>query len=160
VEVEVMFSSSRSRPSALAGPSQGLDEPTALDTQGLFGNQFVQQSLQDQGALGLYEGATSGSGAAVPFLSEMEQLFGQSFADVRAFFDPAAAQALSADAVTDGETIVFSGPPTREVVAHEIAHVVQHRNGARRPRGWTRAAARRARRTRLRQTRWLAGRRW
>jgi len=65
----------------------------------------------------------------VPFRAEMEHSFGRSFADVRAYRGPnarAAATALGARAYTRGMQIAFGeDSPSKEVVAHELTHVVQ-----------------------------------
>lgn len=73
---------------------------------------------------------TAGGAVELPFRHEMEARFGQSFGDVRAHVDPAAASAVGARAYTLGRDIVFASPaPERELVAHELAHVVQQRQG-------------------------------
>lgn len=69
----------------------------------------------------------------------MERRFAQDFADVRIHTDDAAdrsARAMSADAYTVGTHIAFrrdryrpGSPPGLRVLAHELAHVVQQRNG-------------------------------
>ncbi|MEJ8822327.1 DUF4157 domain-containing protein [Variovorax humicola] len=70
----------------------------------------------------------------------MEQRFGHDFANVRIHTDEAAAQAalsLGAEAFTTGRDISFAprryapgSPAGRELIAHELAHVVQQRHGA------------------------------
>jgi hypothetical protein len=64
----------------------------------------------------------------------MEQAFGVSFGDVRAYTDPTAARAnrdMGALAYTVGNAVAFTRPdPAPELVAHELAHVVQQRAGA------------------------------
>ena len=66
----------------------------------------------------------------LPHRIELEQLFGMSFAGVRAYTGRHARQAtraLGASAYTVGNRIAFASPnPSREVVAHELTHVVQH----------------------------------
>ncbi|MCB9764049.1 MAG: DUF4157 domain-containing protein [Alphaproteobacteria bacterium] len=59
----------------------------------------------------------------------MEAAFGARFGGVRAYLGGSSTlRRLSARAVTDGEAILFaSATPSREVVAHELAHVLQHR---------------------------------
>jgi Domain of unknown function (DUF4157) len=71
--------------------------------------------------------------------AEMEGLLGTGFPDVRIHTDAKAAQsaaAISAEAYTAGEEIVFSQgsfaperPDGRHTLAHELAHVVQQRKG-------------------------------
>jgi hypothetical protein len=66
----------------------------------------------------------------LPFRAEMEARFGQSFGDVRVQVDPQAASAVGARAYTMGRNIVFAtASPDRELVAHELTHVVQQRQG-------------------------------
>src|SRR5262245_37828309 len=66
----------------------------------------------------------------LPHRIELEQLFGMSFAGVHAYTGRHARQAtraLGANAYTVGNRIAFAAPnPSRELVAHELAHVVQH----------------------------------
>jgi hypothetical protein len=59
----------------------------------------------------------------------MEQSFGQDFSGVQAYTGRAGAvDGLSADAATRGEQVAFgAGAPSRELVAHELTHVVQGR---------------------------------
>jgi hypothetical protein len=85
----------------------------------------------------------NGTAREVPYRASMESSFGESFANVRAFtgqrstLDP-----LAAGAVADGETVVAfsSEQPSKWRVAHELAHVVQHRRH--RPLGHAGVAAR------------------
>ena len=66
----------------------------------------------------------------LPYRAEMESRFGQSFADVRVQVDPHAASAVGARAYTMGRNIVFAtATPDRDLVAHELTHVVQQREG-------------------------------
>jgi hypothetical protein len=59
----------------------------------------------------------------LPFGAEMARAFGEDFSGVRVRFGGAAAAAASAVAV--GDTVTFDkASPTREQVAHELAHVV------------------------------------
>ena len=75
----------------------------------------------------------AGPAAELPYRAEMEDRFGTSFADVQAFRGSdarAAAGQLSAHAYTVGNRIAFGDAgPGRELVAHELAHVVQGRGG-------------------------------
>ncbi|MEO8699880.1 MAG: DUF4157 domain-containing protein [Kofleriaceae bacterium] len=81
----------------------------------------------------LVESAFSGPSREIPHRQEMERGFGQSFSDVRAFFDEAAATAaeeLGARAFAVGDRIAFADDdPDKQLVAHELAHVVQQRGG-------------------------------
>ncbi|MFJ3306459.1 DUF4157 domain-containing protein [Streptomyces sp. NPDC086549] len=63
----------------------------------------------------------------------MEGAFNHDFSAVRVHSDHRAATALGANAFSIGEHIVLGpgiGPDNRRVIAHELAHVVQHRLGA------------------------------
>jgi hypothetical protein len=66
----------------------------------------------------------------LPHRIELEQLFGMSLAGVHAYTGRHArhaTRALGASAYTVGNRIAFAAPnPSRELVAHELAHVVQH----------------------------------
>jgi hypothetical protein len=63
----------------------------------------------------------------------MERAFGEDFSTVSAHLGPAAAETsstLAATAFTIGEQIAFrEASPSRELVAHELTHVVQQRRG-------------------------------
>ena len=75
--------------------------------------------------------ATRGGGGAVPFQKEMERSFGQDLSGVTAHVgQKRALDGLGASAAARGDTIAFaSSSPDREVVAHELTHVVQQRKG-------------------------------
>ena len=68
----------------------------------------------------------------LPHRARMEAGFGRSLDDVRAYTGPKASTAASAhgtSAFAVGQRIVFGEPdPSPLVVAHEIAHTLQHRN--------------------------------
>ena len=74
-----------------------------------------------------------GSGSEIPFRAEMEQLLGLDLSGTRAHFgagSASAARALGTDGYALGEDVVFASPnPDRDLVAHELAHVVQRRAG-------------------------------
>ena len=76
------------------------------------------------------QGAQSG-GQAVPFADEMGGRFGTDFSDVQAYLGRSSAmEAMGAHAAAMGDSVVFgSAAPNRELVAHELAHVVQARRG-------------------------------
>jgi hypothetical protein len=81
-----------------------------------------------------FAAAASGAASELPFRADMERGFGADFSDVRAHVGGARATAglrgLGADGAASGSTVVFaSSSPSRELVAHEVAHVVQNRNG-------------------------------
>ncbi len=77
--------------------------------------------------------------------ASMESRFGRSFADVRVHTDShaaASARAIDAAAYTSGTHVVFGAgrfepqtPHGRRLLAHELAHVVQQRNGTALPSG-------------------------
>jgi hypothetical protein len=77
----------------------------------------------------------TGTSGPLPFLAEMKPLFGESGAcldGVRSHVNPVAVQAaraIGADAYATGSDIVFAVEPTRELVGHEAAHIVQQRAG-------------------------------
>jgi len=63
----------------------------------------------------------------------MESSFGESFADVRAYSGPeakAASDGLGARAYAVDNQIAFGTDPSKELVAHELTHVVQQRRGS------------------------------
>ncbi len=74
--------------------------------------------------------AVTGQPSPLPHRERMEQAFGRSFADVVAFRDDQASAALAAGgarAVALDHRVAFRDPdPAPELVAHELAHVVQH----------------------------------
>jgi Domain of unknown function (DUF4157)/Contact-dependent growth inhibition CdiA C-terminal domain len=79
----------------------------------------------------VFERATSGSPSDVPYRDEMELAFGAEFSLVRVHLGRDATLAgLGARAATRGEEIAFAAAvPERELVAHELAHVLQARRG-------------------------------
>lgn len=72
-------------------------------------------------------------GGPIPHKAEMESAFGTSFDGVKATTGAASAKAndaLGAKAFTAGDTVAFGSPsPSKELVAHELTHVVQQRAG-------------------------------
>ena len=83
---------------------------------------------------GLVGSATRGGGGALPHQGAMEQAFGQDFSGVKAHTGAESAKAnqqMGAEAFTQGNDVAFkSGSPSKELVAHELTHVVQQRGGA------------------------------
>src|SRR5262245_52223928 len=64
----------------------------------------------------------------LPYRGEMESAFGQDFSGVEAH--QTTRDALGgAGGMAQGETVAFAGTPSKHTVAHELAHVVQHRQG-------------------------------
>jgi Domain of unknown function (DUF4157) len=111
--------------------------------QQTHGNTYVQRALGEMDTLKL--GAESQTGNRMQGLeagpkSEMESAFGESFADVRVHADAAAEkmnEELGARAVTQGRDIYFGrgeyNPSTKEgkeLLAHELTHVVQQRGSS------------------------------
>ncbi len=118
-----------------------------------FGGEWastMQDVVGNQGVLGLLQGLTSvpqgppdrataaregvrEPGEAVPFAADMERSFGDAAAGVRAHSGPAAQEAtraLGVQAFATGDDVAFgSRHPPKDVVAHEVAHVVQQRAG-------------------------------
>src|SRR5688572_1243791 len=74
---------------------------------------------------------TQGTAVELPHREQMQERFGRSFDDVRVHVDPNATSAIGARAYTlGGRDIVFaSATPEPELVAHELAHVIQQREG-------------------------------
>lgn len=82
----------------------------------------------------------SDAGKAVPHRTSMESAFGEDFSTVRVLTGRRSAlDPFGAEAVASGETIAFAADrPSKQVVGHELAHVVQQRRhgppaGARSP---------------------------
>jgi nucleoid-associated protein YgaU len=80
-----------------------------------------------------FKAATSGAASQVPYRKDMERAFGEDFGGVKAYLGGGAAgglDALGARAAAQGDSVAFeSAAPDREVVAHELTHVVQQRRG-------------------------------
>ena len=115
----------RPAPVSLATPD------AALAVQRGAGNQAVARALGAQDPFAL---ASSGQVSEVPRRREMEAAFGTDFGDVRAHVGgPEAAAglgALGARAATRGAEVAFrDASPKADLVAHELAHVVQQRRG-------------------------------
>lgn len=108
------------------GPAQSLDAPStaAAGPVADFGSnqELIEHVFADEAPV------------ALPFLSEMERAFQQGFGSVQAYAGPTAAaanEAMGSQAFTRGERVVFADPaPSRQLVAHELAHVVQTRGGS------------------------------
>jgi len=112
-----------------------LATDSVLALQRSAGNQAVSRALAPSspgdGELA-FEHAVSGPAGELPRRREMEAAFGTSFADVRARAGGRAAHeglaALGARAATRGRDVVFrEASPAADLVAHELAHVVQQR---------------------------------
>ncbi len=129
--------SSLGRKSAALTPEQGLDSgpttaPIPSTTAGIHrsatgrGNAAAQDHLKDNASSAFAE-ASTGGGSAVPYRSEMESAFGRDFSGVDAHLGQSGPMdQLQANAAASGSTVAFSeSSPSRELVAHELTHVVQ-----------------------------------
>lgn len=74
--------------------------------------------------------ATAGVAASVPFRGEMEHAFSHDFSSVQAHLgQPEGMASLGAAAAVRGDQVAFAAAsPDKQLVAHELAHVVQARN--------------------------------
>lgn len=106
-----------------AGRSPSAESLIAL--QSAAGNAAVQRAVARQRSLRAFESATRAMGEELPFRREMEDSFGADLAGVRSY---PGVGGLGATAATHGEQIAFSADrPSKHTVAHEVAHVMQHR---------------------------------
>lgn len=129
---------------AAGGDAAGAMEELATQLKGLDyadGISALSPSTSDlpimrEGAGGVvgdpgaaFSSATSGAGGAVPYQAEMEGAFGQDFSGVQAYTGQVQAMDnLGANAAAQGESVAFrASSPSKETVAHELTHVVQHR---------------------------------
>jgi hypothetical protein len=103
--------------------TRGGEAQTAVVTQPIAA---VRETPTD-----VFAQATRDGGGEVPYRGEMERAFGQDFSSVRASTGrPREMAGIDAEAATQGERIAFADArPSLHVVAHELAHVVQSRNG-------------------------------
>lgn len=80
-----------------------------------------------------YAQATSGASSEVPYRADMERGFGSDFSTVQAYTgrtsEMGAIQAKAATAGSDERIAFADASPSRDTVAHELAHVVQARQG-------------------------------
>ncbi|MEL6180091.1 MAG: DUF4157 domain-containing protein, partial [Myxococcota bacterium] len=76
----------------------------------------------------------SGTSQALPYRERLESGFGVDLSGVRVHTDAAAVQAsraIGAQAYTMGNNIALAQPnPSQELMAHEVAHVIQQRAGS------------------------------
>jgi hypothetical protein len=101
--------------------------------QSAAGNQAVIQrkasgpAAADPGQT--YAQATAGAGGELPHRGAMEQSFGADLSGVTAHTGKGTEMtAMGARAATDGSSVAFAdASPGKELVAHEVAHVVQQR---------------------------------
>lgn len=120
-------------------PSIGLRPQEILELQRMIGNRATQhmlrparrqeaQEIQRQtGPLSVLSNATSSQPTPLPFRSELENTFGRSFAHVQAHVGKEhELSALGVYAAASGNQVVFRSPtPSKALVAHELAHIVQ-----------------------------------
>src|SRR5438477_1081596 len=131
--------SSRPARSKTATPGRDHREHPNLPSQRAIGNQEMQRLLETQNEtleVGSTNTASSREGETLgPLRTPMESTFGSDFSRVRIHRD-SRADDLNARAVTRGEDIHLGRgedpkkPDGRELVAHELAHVVQQRNAS------------------------------
>jgi len=98
------------------------------------GNAFAQDQLQGAEPADHFAQATEGSGSPVPYRDEMESAFGTDFGGVSAYLGGPAAKeglgGLGAQAAAHGSSVAFGDAnPSKSLVAHELAHVVQQQGG-------------------------------
>ncbi|HEU4511084.1 MAG TPA: DUF4157 domain-containing protein [Pyrinomonadaceae bacterium] len=131
-----------------SGPAQSGLQAEILNLQRSAGNKVVSQLLQDEAGEKHHASVesplvdstlnTDGQPLDATARSQMEELFNEDFSGVRVHTDFEAAesaQAVEAHAYTSGEDVVFGAneyrPDTSEgkqLIAHELAHTVQHRD--------------------------------
>jgi hypothetical protein len=107
-------------------------DSSATDLRAAQLARLVQRRMREGGGRAQQEGfvrATTGPGQEVPYRAEMERAFGHDLSGVRAHVGQGAAlDGMGAQAAAQGEKVAFaSATPDREVVAHELTHVVQQR---------------------------------
>ncbi|MFE3861409.1 DUF4157 domain-containing protein [Streptomyces goshikiensis] len=128
----------RARSAEAEGPAPGRAE-RIIALQRSVGNAGIQRALGvAPGAGGLVAEALRGPGLPLPddLRTSMEQRMGADLSTVRTHTGDRAdtsARALSAEAYTSGEHIVYASPHTPRtspaLLAHELAHVLQQRSG-------------------------------
>jgi LysM repeat protein len=109
------------------------------DTQRpVVGKQTLTDSLSADGdataVKTMAEAGLSGGGGELPHRAALEAGFGTDLSSIRAHTGDRAAsasRAIGAEAYTYGTDIAFTAAdPSRELVAHEVAHAIQQRSGA------------------------------
>lgn len=125
---------------AAAGRVDALGTAGILGLQRTAGNAAVAGLVEEERSP-VHDVINSGGGAALDngTRADMEARFGADFGDVRVHTDGAAhesAKSVNAHAYTVGSNIVFqrdrydpSSETGRHMLAHELTHVVQQRNG-------------------------------
>jgi hypothetical protein len=144
-------SPARATPAVGTGAGR-VDDAAALlrQVQRARGNRYVQRLVAQSRStapqqlcldpVGLAQDGVAGPGGPLPHLDRVQAAFGRhDVRGARAHIGPAASDAadrLSALAYTTGTHVAFRGQVDLRLVAHEAAHVVQQRLGAR-PAGGT-----------------------
>lgn len=122
--------------SSTAQPGTSGSSGGAGRSVGRPGNATIAAHQQARAApvdpLAEFEAATAGVAGEVPYLSSMEVAFGEDFSAVEAHLGQGEALGrMGARAAASGERVAFgSAQPDRELVAHELTHVVQARQGS------------------------------
>lgn len=126
---------------AASGHTDVLDPSSVLGLQRVVGNAGVGAMLEEERSP-VHDVVNSGGGSplAPDVRAEMQGRLGHDFGDVRVHTDAAAdgsAKAVNAHAYTVGSNVVFqrdkydpSSADGKTMLAHELTHVVQQRNGA------------------------------
>ncbi len=125
---------------AAEGRSDVLDPTAMLGLQRAVGNAGMAGVLEDERSPVHDVVRTGGQPLAPEVRGDMESRLGHDFGDVRVHNDSAAhesANSVSAHAYTVGSNVVFqrdmydpSSTAGKTMLAHELTHVVQQRNGA------------------------------
>ena len=118
-------------------PAEPTDEPAA-DTEPLAAPSNQRKRVGPRLPVALGDAPSDlGEPVALPYRGTLERAFGRSLDGVQAFTGPeaqAAAAARGTRAFAAGPAIAFADPaPSLHLVAHEVAHTLQHRNGPARP---------------------------
>ena len=116
-----------------AGDIAGRSAPGRRSLTETFGRAASAGPTPGPGKVSLTQRLREGGGAPqpieLPYRGEMEAAFGQDFAGVSAVSTTSDALG-GTGGMAQGESVAFAGPtPSRQTVAHELAHVVQHRRG-------------------------------
>ncbi len=124
---------------AADGRADALDAAGILGLQRTAGNAAVNSMLDEERSPVHDVIGSAGSPLAPEVKGEMESRLGHDFSGVRVHTDTAAhesARSVNAQAYTVGENVVFgsgnfdpSSTPGKQMLAHELTHVVQQRNG-------------------------------
>src|SRR6478672_8113541 len=124
---------------AASGRSDVLDSASILGLQRAVGNSGVGAMLEEERSPVHDVINSNGSPLAPDVQEEMSGRLGHDFSDVRVHNDSAAhesAQSVNAHAYTVGSNVVFqrdkydpSSSEGKTMLAHELTHVVQQRNG-------------------------------